>query len=116
MSKVKLTQGFYGGGSLQLGAYSYRGFDVIVSDESGGMPLDGCEAIIGLYNMEDDSGQAADMSVMNHFSMTRVGFIIDDMIDSFYDEQKEAEKKTECTCGAKHTSRPSFHADWCDLK
>lgn len=46
-----LEYGDFGGNCRQLGVYSYRGFDVVVTSVHGDTPVEGKEFTVGIYEM-----------------------------------------------------------------
>lgn len=109
----KLEIGYYGGNCEHYGAHSYRGFDVCVSHIDGDTPIKGQSYTVGLYKENDDSGDAIALLDFYDFNIIHAQCAVDSMIDGLLAEAKTSIKK-ECTCGAKHTSNPNFHTNWCD--
>jgi hypothetical protein len=131
---VKLEKGFYGSNCPTLGAYNYRGYDVIVDNDMG-MPVDGGEFAVGVYTASNRADGYMEYGEYGEgFSVELACKIVDEIIDShqrhllrmkvskrFGDDLVGLPKFKEwqepvCTCGAKHTSNPGFHMDWCDKK
>lgn len=111
-----LEYGDFGGNCRQLGVYSYRGFDVCVTDVHGDTPEEGKEYTVGIYNIGEQD--AVDMYVGEKFSFTTVVKEINACIDDL-DKTRGVilASVNECTCGAKYTSNPNFHlASVCNIK
>jgi len=133
-----LEYGDFGGNCRQLGVYGYRGFDVVITDENGGEPRYGYEFTLGIYhkgecetpylfNLDFFNFTRAVKQVNLHIDWveeqelklsSKMGEIEANDFMGFISEGQEAfiAGKKECTCGAKHTSNPGFHTDWCDIK
>lgn len=109
---IKLEKGYYGSNVPTLGAYNYRGFDVIVDNGNMGMPVEGDSFLVGLYKAGDDSGQDVNTRDVEGFTLEKACQVVDEMIDW----ELGIKREVACTCGAKHTSNLGFHSDWCDKK
>lgn len=142
---VNLEEGLYGSNCPTLGAYNYRGFDVVVDDDMS-MPVEGGRFAVGVYRVSDEKVEymedLIDIVYGENFSMELASKIVDDIIDWHLRKRSRCQfvvntglkfnvctdvgmndmlgfptlKENECTCGAKHTSNPSFHMSWCDKK
>ena len=141
---VKLEKGFYGSNLLTLGAYNYRGFDIVVDNDLD-MPDEGGEFAVGVYTASNGADgymeDLIDIEYDSGFSLSKACKIVDKIIDSYLKPRvilnvgmlpeslrhlaatedvalskfKEWQEPV-CTCGAKHTSNPKFHMSWCDKK
>jgi hypothetical protein len=126
---VKLEKGFYGSNCATLGAYNYRGFDIVVDDDMS-MPNEGGEFAVGVYTASNGADgymeDLIDIEYDSGFSLSKACKIVDKIIDwhlaskqrcqSVVNSGLEMEAINKCTCGAKHTSNPEFHMSWCDKK
>lgn len=133
---VKLEKGYYGSNCPTLGAYNYRGFDIVVDDDMS-MPNEGGEFAVGVYTASNGADgymeDLIDIEYDSGFSLSKACKIVDKIIDSHQRHSarminskrfgdaiglpafKEWQEPI-CTCGAKHTSNPEFHMSWCDKK
>lgn len=77
--KVELIVGYYGSNCPQLGAYSYRGYDVIVSQEVS-MPVDGEVFHVGIYKEMEDC-ESIEQNEYEGYSLELAVEKVDEMID-----------------------------------
>lgn len=80
----KLEAGYYGSNMTTLGAYNYRGFDIVVDDGDMSMPLEGGTYRFGIYGLNQD--ESIDITNGVGFSMEVVVKAIDEVIDSLIHE------------------------------
>lgn len=76
---VKLELGYYGGCCQHLGAYSYRGFDIVISDDYGDTPVEGLTFTLGLY--EEGCDETEWLFDIENFSMSKAVYEVDSHID-----------------------------------
>lgn len=112
---IKLEKGYWGSNDMTLGVRDYRGFHVVVASDWGELPEIGRDFRVGIYELEDDY-EGIEVMEFSGFSEERCEHKIDEMIDDILAFRARKASKSECTCGAKHTSNPGFHMSWCDKK
>lgn len=76
---VKLEYGYYGGCSQHLGAYSYRGFDIVISSEYRDTPVEGLTFTLGLY--DEGMEETDNLFDIEDFSMDNAIRCVDHYID-----------------------------------
>ena len=111
---TKMVKGYWGSNEMTLGISNYRGFHVVV-DSDMGMPVFNSDFRVGIYELEDDY-EGIEVMEFSGFSEERCEHKIDEMIDDILAFRARKASRSECTCGAKHTSNPGFHLSWCDKK
>jgi len=77
--KFKLEYGYYGGCSVHLGAYSYRGFDIVIGSEYGDTLVEGLTYTLGIY--EEGCDETDHLFDIENFSFDNATREVDRSID-----------------------------------
>lgn len=76
---LKLEAGYYGANVHTLGAYDYRGYDIVIDGTDHDMPLKGSKFRIGIYNAGEH--EAIELGTFDDFNLHDVQRYVDQMIN-----------------------------------